>query len=621
MEESLPQFIVKDILRKESRNKLRDRPTSERAASDVFDGAVREALKSSFDERGLSAAQKERIATAVLKGEYSVSSSNETMNANHVPRAVMKARADGNLQRHKFKPVSLGVVSTPAYLLEPEVNSKRRKEIERCKKLGKGTSEYRFGTKTVPAVEVHVPRADSLGTLKAEKDANLTSHRETVAQSKTEMIKKNIAQVKSLRDTVREHNEEYSSSRRKEIQYRRKVNAFRQKLFERLKEKNDPQIRDIMRVIDDHTIECFIERFKGCSMTVDAVLAYIGDTLPLQRSNKSVANMSGVLPNSELTEINMGRTGETGVFQFNASVFECDGSERPGSVSMDDVSRFKKITQSCPRSNSPKKRGLGALGSTKHSCDPFTVATPGQYPVVSRAAGFRPVKTDLPFVRSFTSTSPSKAKDIWHKVVSTAPTNSERSSSPGVLIGQGQHQSVCSMEISDSRPCSPPTAYFMNAIKTELAASGNLQSVQPDKVLTDEELLDLAAHDKTFDSIADSLSCSSGSSKRRNSLKTRKQISPRHLGQVVVGSRKPPRALKTVPAVLDGNPDCTPVPYSKHIMSPNHSRKLGGRERPKTEAHMLEKAVKLPLSSTNYGDLYVVSSYKSPTDPSVINRL
>lgn len=50
----------------------------------------------------------------------------------------------------------------------------------------------------------------------------------------------------------------------------------------RLKEKNDPQISDIMRTIDDNIISEFIENFKGCAMTIDAVLYHLGTNLKMK---------------------------------------------------------------------------------------------------------------------------------------------------------------------------------------------------------------------------------------------------------------------------------------------------------------------------------------------------
>jgi len=432
------------------------------------------------------------------------------------------------------------------------------------------------------------------------------------------MVKKNVAQVKELRDIVHNYQEQYSTTRRKNIQYRRKVNAFRQKLFERLREKRDPQIRDIMRILDDFTIDQFIERFKGCSMTVDAVISHIGDTLPVQHSNGCVDSISST-SNSVLSDDILGPAGDIGAFQFNESVYEFDDMESRDSISVDDVSRFKKQPTSRVSSSSPKKHKVSAFGNSERTGDPFLILNPR--PIISRGAGFRSINTAARTSSPATDESLSKKETPQSMSVSTAPASTQRPNSPGGFFStQPHYESGYNSEINDSRPCSPPTMYFMNAVKSELEANGNLQSEQATAVLDNEEGSEFDGHQKSIESLADSLSSSSVSSKLRCFSTKEKKGSPRKLGRVAAGRRKPPK-VKTVPVVLDGNLDCTPVPYSQHIISPSHSGKHVSRERPKREGSRHGPSCSLPLSSTSYGDLYVVSSYKNSTDPIVINNL
>jgi hypothetical protein len=58
-----------------------------------------------------------------------------------------------------------------------------------------------------------------------------------------------------------------------------------QKLHTRLKEKHDPQLTSIMRTLDDNVIFNFIETYKGCTMSIDAILVHIGANVKLTSSS------------------------------------------------------------------------------------------------------------------------------------------------------------------------------------------------------------------------------------------------------------------------------------------------------------------------------------------------
>ena len=71
-----------------------------------------------------------------------------------------------------------------------------------------------------------------------------------------------------------------------------------QKLFKRLKEKNDPQVTSIMRSLDDNVIFNFIESFKGCTMSVDAILLHIGVNVTPSTSATDTNKLEEVRPTS-----------------------------------------------------------------------------------------------------------------------------------------------------------------------------------------------------------------------------------------------------------------------------------------------------------------------------------
>ncbi|CAE7767417.1 unnamed protein product, partial [Symbiodinium microadriaticum] len=152
------------------------------------------------------------------------------------------------------------------------------------------------------------------------------------------------------------------------------------------------------------------------------------------------------------------------------------------------------------------------------------------------------------------------------------------------------------------RPESPDTDRIVDIMRSHMAAEGMLQSGQPDRVLTEEELGELASGNKSFESIADSLSSSSKSSPKASK--------ERQLGKVVIGSRKPPKALKTIHAMMTDTPEVTPVPYKTNFRSPTANRPIKMKRSKRREATSGSVDYIRPMSSTNYGGLYVISSYK-----------
>lgn len=457
-------------------------------------------------------------------------------------------------------------------------------------------------------------------------------------------MRNGVEQVKALRQVATEWNDQYAEARRKLITYKRKVAAFRQvhcvpvsflftylsiylptylstyyvctstdgytfvlqTLFERLKERNDPQISYIMRTIDDTIIEEFIDRFRGCSMSVDAIISNMGYTLPVSTANQCVGELVTVPVEEEEAVANFTRPGEANVFQFTASMhdntdyegypedpsilsLECSKSQlsdRTGGSTGSLPARYKQLDKhSNPdtgeRRYSPRKQpGLSSFGAGR--LDPQIVVNPR--PVVSRGAGFRLAN---------------RKGDISDHDLQMASLS--RSRTDGDLTGLALHGT------GQGSPDSPDTGRIVHIMRSQMVAEGNLQSNQPERVLTEEELAELASHEKSFESIADSLS-----SKDRKPVKLPR--GPRQLGKVMIGSRKPPKALKTTHPDMAGPPDMMAVPYKKtNFMNPTRARPLkvkAAEERiRKEEAGKATEEIR-PLSSTNYGGLYVISSYK-----------
>jgi hypothetical protein len=364
-----------------------------------------------------------------------------------------------------------------------------------------------------------------------------------------------------------------------------------------LRERNDPQTSDIMRTIDDHTIENFIDRFKGCAMSLDAIIHNMGSTLTPSDSNKCIGNLITVPSEESVAAENFARPGDAEVFQFTASYYDDDSNgydqQFPDEESVDSLhysqsgmsmssgsspSRYKKISK--PSGSSPKKKlGMGSIGVGKKDSLEILV---NPRPIVSRGAGFY-------------ATNP-KAAHSYAEMTERM----YQGSRSGIMLGVG-----FPMDDSLSRPASADSQKLVHHVKLQLMAEGKLQSSQPDKILTDEELQTLATNNKSFDSIADSISSSKSSSYRVAKP-------PRDLGKVVIGSRKPPIALKTTHADMISGPYDTPVPFKR---PPKYGPGSNALKKPIKKCPAatppLSAGEKVrPLSSTNYGGLYVISSYK-----------
>jgi len=98
------------------------------------------------------------------------------------------------------------------------------------------------------------------------------------------------SKVKQFRGTAVDHKGEYARQKKREIDIKKKMAAFKEKLHKRLREKNDPQLSSIMRTLDDAVIFNFIESYKGCTMSIDAILQHIGANVA-PSTNATDANM------------------------------------------------------------------------------------------------------------------------------------------------------------------------------------------------------------------------------------------------------------------------------------------------------------------------------------------
>ena len=117
-----------------------------------------EPFKAALSEKSLNYSQKERMAAAILQGNYKLVSPGSLTSAEIEQHIVkLRARDAAHLNRHAYQPSVLGVVSRSAKLLPPESHDMKKMQITRCAKLGTGDRVFTWNKSVVPAVPRHVP--------------------------------------------------------------------------------------------------------------------------------------------------------------------------------------------------------------------------------------------------------------------------------------------------------------------------------------------------------------------------------------------------------------------------------------------------------------------------------
>lgn len=243
-------------------------------------------LRNVYNDKGATNfAQKEKIAKKILKGEYDVDECLEPIDDEEArPYNPFKHQTHScaNLKRHYIRHNAFELRSEPVYIHSMDHTVKKSVALNQRKSLGQGPKHYSWGSQPpVPAVPLYVPKR------KSENRTILPLRSEILSQK----IQSDVEKIKSFREHIPDSRGAYASQKRREIEVRKKLAGFKEKLFHRLKEKHDSQLTDIMRTLDDSVIFDFIEKYKGCTMSIDAILTHIGASL----SPKQAATYSEML--------------------------------------------------------------------------------------------------------------------------------------------------------------------------------------------------------------------------------------------------------------------------------------------------------------------------------------
>ncbi len=182
VDDSLPSFLSKPLVNRNQNHRHYSPPFSQKNSNSFQPKTIR--LDSLLFDKSLNYTQKERLAEAYLKGEEEDSINHSFSHKNERIRHEIsrKSHSDAHMSRHSYQPRILGVISQAAPLLPPEMKDKQA-QIERQKQIGQGTTEFRWGPKSVPTVPLHVPKSTQLSTSNSVPEGYL-SRGEVIAESK-----------------------------------------------------------------------------------------------------------------------------------------------------------------------------------------------------------------------------------------------------------------------------------------------------------------------------------------------------------------------------------------------------------------------------------------------------
>lgn len=476
---------------------LHSRPSSGHSMKMTDDSTVPSyeinVFKRILNDKSLNHKQKEKLSHAILQGNYVVKekdihiqptsptstagagsrfvSTRDHLNVNEQRRLQTEA----NTKRFVFKHnSSIELQSRQAPIFLTPVSTLLEKEKERQRNIDHLTGECVWGSQHVEYCDPYVLGATSPTAEKYEAEFIRQQLNMAANISKGMAKKHQVDEVKEIKKIASQRNDSYTEDKRRNNEYQRKISSFRRKLLERLKEKRDPQVNDIMRTVTSEVIDQFVEKFKGCAMTVDAILYHIGANVP------PLENTGGLIRIPSLNDDDTKAATET-------------------------------MKPSLQRTNSAKKKEIildvdnDILNQRRERLsgrDPNLILNSRD--VISRGGGFI---AKLPKRKPKRSHSPPNPFDDPNYQPSISVTDS----------WDGEEHADNSV------------GRAIDAVREELAGNNMLNDMQPEKFLTDEQLLALGEHKTTFEIVAKS------ALQEMNHRKDR----------VPVNEKRVPRSLKT----------------------------------------------------------------------------
>lgn len=481
----------------------------------------RKMITQMLHDNRISLQQRENIAQSILHGKYQITpevSKVTTLNSIQATEKDIVHTRDVflDLNRHHLrKPHFLQIVTERSkipVLSAKAVHEEKMEHLRRSRTTdGLVSPTYYKNTK--------------------QKEEDARAHLTKEAQNKLLLEDKNKrlkqAREESLFNTeeaLRMKKEDMEGTNKK-VAIKKRLAQFRAKLKEHLEKRNDPQIGQIMRCIDESMVYYFMEKFEGYTMSVEAILALIGNSLGTSMVAPDPAVLSTERDIVGKEKRNVGRNKHTpmnietvtntyapgknypnprtlNAVVFDTVDFDTAAAERrrraarnhPKGLSdpvMGIAPRKYHAPQEPARALSPKAMGGGFRTESREGRPLEPMAEVDGTPQYFAVLGSDQVHNSLSLFRKeyfddsmqFSSMHPSQA----HPSHSHSHSHHQSSSH-----SHPQHHSHDGDDIS---------VRSISVMKGQMIEEESLPSMQPEKVLSEQQLHDLGHKLKTFEEI------------------------------------------------------------------------------------------------------------------------
>lgn len=261
------------------------------------------AIRKVLNETGANSGQREKLCASLLFGSYEVlenvpkSPLSPTSSVEVLPPGLTKNLAHLKRHGHQNRFLELESSRAPVHRLPPTaiVSKEKMRRVGMEEKNVSFTwagQSIRMNPRT--AIESPANAADSKAAearrLKMERQACLA---EAVQNSKMETLRRRADHVRQVRDIAMRHREAEQEALAQKHSVHRKLESFREKLKERLLEREDPQSGLLMRCLTNDVVHKFLSTHRGYNMSIDAIIAELtasiasSKALPTNCSNLS----------------------------------------------------------------------------------------------------------------------------------------------------------------------------------------------------------------------------------------------------------------------------------------------------------------------------------------------
>lgn len=501
---------------------LRSKPAEDNKRSDVElskDLLLRDLIGGSK----LNFRQKEHIAHDILNGKKEVavhSAAPVPIQLRHVsPLDGDVINATANQKRHTHKHRSFGLVAQAVDITVQSAAELREKDIFRKRNSAPVGPGFTWANEFVdPQMPARVNRTQ---VFELRPSVNRDYIVQETKKYHKDKAKRSAEQVRTLKSIASSEKMHVGDQKLNQVAIRKKLNAFKRKLYEHLKRKGDKQRGEIMRCVDEAAIYWFMENFRGYSLSVEVIISLLGASLgpgaevdiaggPEEPGYLPVQSAHEMLSPHLRMLFSGSAEGDADQQQqmFLTAVGETQKIPLKSPKTSSVVNGFKVI----PRASS--RMGSGFMAPNRHS-ELFA-------PIDAEAELQRRAKSNYLFVDGTSALSPSNRADRGGTLspIAAGALSSGESDAPS-------HQQLHNRSISDSEPraavqpsqqvilvedlnmtdATPPVTASgypigdLEPIMKKHVDDSRLRSALPDKILTDEELLGLGNRTLSFEDI------------------------------------------------------------------------------------------------------------------------